>query len=299
MRLMSSRLMPWPVSLTSTTTVSSSARVREREPAAARHGVARVQDQVEEDLLDAVLVAAHGGQRRSASSLRTRMRDAVELVLEQGEHVEQHLVDVERLELGAARAREVQQAVDDLGRAEGLLLDLLEQRGSAGRSGSICRAASACRRRCRRAGVFTSWATPAARRPIEAIFSECWSCSSRRTRAVTSSRIRIVPQRSPEPTWNGRHGDVHHAGRGRRRVGQVQLVDVRDLLVARRAPGCRAAPPGRPPGRSRPGGWPSDLVARAAVERLHGPVPAHDARRRGRAPGSPSPCSRGCSRCTR
>ena len=79
-------------------------------------------------------------------------------------------------------------------------------------------------------GVFTSWATPAARRPIEAIFSECWSCSSSRTRAVTSSRIRIVPQRSPEPTWKGASGDVDHEAAARP-GGQVQLVDVGDLLA--------------------------------------------------------------------
>ena len=38
---------------------------------------------------------------------------------------------------------------------------------------------------------------------MEAIFSECWSCSSRRTRAVTSSRMRIVPWRSPGAAWKG------------------------------------------------------------------------------------------------
>ena len=52
-------------------------------------------------------------------------------------------------------------------------------------------------------GVLTSWATPAARMPMEAIFSECWSCSSRPMRTVTSSTMMMVPQRSPEPTLNG------------------------------------------------------------------------------------------------
>ena len=52
-------------------------------------------------------------------------------------------------------------------------------------------------------GVLTSWATPAASTPMEAIFSECWSCSSRRMRTVTSSMMMMVPQRSPEPTLNG------------------------------------------------------------------------------------------------
>ena len=42
-------------------------------------------------------------------------------------------------------------------------------------------------------GVLTSCATPAASRPIEAIFSEICSCSSSCTRAVTSSTMTIVP----------------------------------------------------------------------------------------------------------
>ena len=42
-------------------------------------------------------------------------------------------------------------------------------------------------------GVLTSWATPAASRPIDAIFSEICSCSSSCTRTVTSSMITIEP----------------------------------------------------------------------------------------------------------
>ena len=143
------------------------------------------------------------GGRPAASSRRTRICEPSSWCSTSESTSSERLVDVDPLELGAAGAREVQQAVDDLGRPEALLLDLLEQllAGVAvARSGP---AAAGCRTRSRRAGVFTSWATPAARRPTEAIFSVCWSCSSRRTRAVTSSRIRIVPQRSPGPAWKG------------------------------------------------------------------------------------------------
>jgi hypothetical protein len=42
-------------------------------------------------------------------------------------------------------------------------------------------------------GVFTSWATPAASRPMEAIFSEICNCSSSCTRLVMSSTMTIVP----------------------------------------------------------------------------------------------------------
>jgi hypothetical protein len=79
-------------------------------------------------LLEPVLVAAHRRER-----VRELFADAdlgpFQLVLDQGEHVEQDLVDVERLHLQASRAREIQEAVDDLGGAEGLLLDLLEEAG--------------------------------------------------------------------------------------------------------------------------------------------------------------------------
>ena len=42
-------------------------------------------------------------------------------------------------------------------------------------------------------GVLTSWATPAASRPIDAIFSEICSCSSSCTLVEMSSTITIVP----------------------------------------------------------------------------------------------------------
>ena len=49
------------------------------------------------------------------------------------------LVEVDAGELGAAGAGEVEQAVDDLGGAEGLLGDLFEQRGEAsGRRACAC-----------------------------------------------------------------------------------------------------------------------------------------------------------------
>ncbi len=43
-------------------------------------------------------------------------------------------------------------------------------------------------------GVLTSWATPAARMPSDAIFSEMRSCSSSCVRSVMSSKITIVPE---------------------------------------------------------------------------------------------------------
>ena len=119
--------MPSPVSATSTTTASSSARVARvsQPPRGMASRAFRIR--LKNTCCRRFSLPRTAG-RSSASSLRTLMRAPVELVLEQREHVEQDLVDVERLELGAARAREVQQVVDDLGRAEGLLLDLLQER---------------------------------------------------------------------------------------------------------------------------------------------------------------------------
>src|SRR5712692_8603504 len=42
-------------------------------------------------------------------------------------------------------------------------------------------------------GVFTSWATPAASRPIEESFSACVSCCSSSMRSVMSSKITSRP----------------------------------------------------------------------------------------------------------
>ncbi len=63
-------------------------------------------------------------------------------------------------------------------------------------------------------GVFTSWATPAASSPIEAIFSEIWSCSSSFTRAVVSSTITIVPATLPSGVRSGATAAFTSSARG-------------------------------------------------------------------------------------
>ena len=52
-------------------------------------------------------------------------------------------------------------------------------------------------------GVLTSCATPAASRPIAAIFSDSRSCSSRFARSVMSSMTMIQPACAPSGVWNG------------------------------------------------------------------------------------------------
>ena len=93
------------------------------------HGVLRVQEEVEKDLLQLAGVAEDGREVGLESGFEADLR-GLELVLEQGQCVANDCVHVDVGELGAAGAREVQQAVDDFRRAEGLLGDLFEQRAS-------------------------------------------------------------------------------------------------------------------------------------------------------------------------
>ncbi len=130
----------------------------------------------------------------AASSRRTLILAVLELVLEQRQDVVDDGVQVHRPRSSTRRAgpRQVQQPVDDLRGPERLALDLLQQPrprvvGSA-RSSSIW-----VKLEMPVSGVFTSCATPAASRPIEAIFSEICSCSSSWTREVMSSMSTIVP----------------------------------------------------------------------------------------------------------
>ena len=76
-------------------------------------------------------------------------------------------------------------------------------------------------------GVFTSWATPAASRPIDAILSEICSCSSSCARAVTSSTMMTVPLSSRPPPESDCNGTV------------VMLTSVRASPEARGASGNR------------------------------------------------------------
>ena len=104
----------------------------DRQPAAARHGVPRVQEQVEEHLLELELVADHGDA--ALGQLAPNLDAALlELMLEQRQHVADDRVDVDHGAFGGVRgvrAGQVQQPVDDAGGAEGLLFDLLEHRGA-------------------------------------------------------------------------------------------------------------------------------------------------------------------------
>ena len=184
--------MPEPVSATSTTAPSSSIARDDRQPAALRHRVARVEEQVQEHLLQLVLDALHD-RRRRRELLAHLDAAGLELVLEQRQHVVDDGVDVARAAVDLRRPRQVQQAVDDLRGAERLPLDLLEHLASSDRPGSAPSSSICVKLEMPVSGVFTSCATPAASRPIDAIFSEICSCSSSCTRVEMSSTMTIVP----------------------------------------------------------------------------------------------------------
>ena len=94
MRASCSDGMPEPVSATSAIDASPSTRVDDRQPAAARHRVARVEEQVQEHLLQLVLDAEHRHRRRRQLAPHLDAAD-LELVLEQREHVGDDRVEID------------------------------------------------------------------------------------------------------------------------------------------------------------------------------------------------------------
>ena len=99
----------------------------------------------------------------------------LELVFQQRQRIVDDLVEIHLGELGAAGAREIQQAVDDLRRAESLLRDLLEQRRLLCSSPCSCLASICAYEEMTASGVLTSCATPAASNPMDDILSDCES----------------------------------------------------------------------------------------------------------------------------
>src|ERR1039457_4387035 len=85
-----------------------------------------VKEQVQEDLLQLSGVAEDGRQlgMQVWNDLDTR---GLELVLKQSERVVNYAIQVHVVELGARGAREIQQAVNNLGGAKRLPRDLVQQ----------------------------------------------------------------------------------------------------------------------------------------------------------------------------
>ena len=120
--------MPEPVSPTSHDDPRFLDARDEREPPTLRHRVARVEEEIQEDLLELVLHSLdHRPGRHEFLAHLDPSR--LELVLEQRQHVADDDVDVARAAVDLGGTREVQEAVDDLRGAECLTLDLLEHLG--------------------------------------------------------------------------------------------------------------------------------------------------------------------------
>src|ERR1044071_4687932 len=81
--------------------------------ALARHGIFGIEEQVQEHLLQFAGIAMDERQSGIEFSLHLHPR-SLELVLQQRESFRDDLVQIDGAEFGGARAREVQQVVDDL-----------------------------------------------------------------------------------------------------------------------------------------------------------------------------------------
>ena len=121
-----SREMPPPVSMISTSTDPLCAAVRISSDAAGGHGVASVQEEVQENLLQVVGRAQHRGQLLLKVSGHLHLRRP-ERVRDQRQHFFHHGIQIHFRKFRRARAREIQQVVDNLARAKCLLDDFLDQ----------------------------------------------------------------------------------------------------------------------------------------------------------------------------
>src|SRR5712672_4373060 len=95
------------------------------EHATGGHGVASVQEQIKEDLLQLVGGAAHGGKRL------TQLLDDVNLrsfqrVGDQRKSFFDDAIDIDIGKFGSAGARKIQKIIDDFAGAEGLFDDLVD-----------------------------------------------------------------------------------------------------------------------------------------------------------------------------
>src|SRR6185312_2218199 len=104
---------------------------------AALERVLGVQDEVDEDLLQLAAVARDLGQRSIEGGDNLDVRGS-KLVFEQEGCVAHDGVEIDAAELARTHAREVEQAVDNLRGAEGLLRDLVEDGLQASVRGFIC-----------------------------------------------------------------------------------------------------------------------------------------------------------------
>src|SRR5579859_2480212 len=100
---------------------------REAQFSALRHGVFGVEQQVKEDLLELAGIAVDARKLAVEVHLYSDAR-GLHLMLDESQGVANDLVEVGVAELGGGGAGEVQEAVGDLGGAEGLLGNTLKQR---------------------------------------------------------------------------------------------------------------------------------------------------------------------------
>src|SRR5579883_84635 len=171
------------------------------EHAAAGHGVAGVEEQIEKDLLKLVGGAAHARQafRQLLYDLNLRSSERMD---HQGERLFQDAVDIHIGCLGDSGAGEIEEVIDDFAGAKGLFDDFVDDalpriafRHLLGkhldvvgddREGGIDFVRDARSQQAKRGKLF-----------------RLVICSSRRSRWVTSSKSRRRPMRSPDLLTRG------------------------------------------------------------------------------------------------
>src|SRR5450755_4212885 len=101
------------------------------QPASAGHGFLGIQKEVQEDLLQFAGVSVNRGETVGKLDVEENLR-LLQLMLEQRKSVANDLIQIGLAKLGCGRAREIQQAIGNLGCAEALLGDLLKHGAEPG-----------------------------------------------------------------------------------------------------------------------------------------------------------------------
>ena len=301
MRARCSAGMPLPVSDTSATASSPSSARRNRQPAAARHRVARVQEQVQEHLLQLELEADRpctGAGRQLAADLDAAL---LELVLEQRQHVADHLVEVDDGALGcsAAFGRDRLSRPLTMRAARNVCFSIFSSSGVRGSAGiglleqHLRVARDAGQRRVdlvRDAGGEQAERRHLLRdaqllfqlRALGDVLEDDDACRRSAPPAIALQRHR---RDVDEQRLACRRGRAPCSGT-RNAVVPVGMIAALRAQHARR----------RRASNSRSTGWPSAVGARQAVEALERLVPADHAVVQARSPAAHRRATRGCSR---
>ena len=167
----------------------------DHDPATAWHGVARVEDEVEQHLLEASAIGEYGAERREA---QIQHNGVTERAAQDGLEVADDRVEIQGHRLETCRRLNARSwAVMAAERSAASRMSSISARTSDGRSPWV--STNSEQPRTTDIMLFTSCAIPPASLPTDSIRCACWRRSSVRRRSVTS---RCEPQaRTIRPSW--------------------------------------------------------------------------------------------------